>query len=106
MIIATVIEYAGLGLFAAASIAEATTSVPVLQVGALGLVGFMVAQNYRQKAHLATTLGRRPCIAAGEKPDERRTRADGPPLNNQHAPATFNGEANGPRSPLPRKEPS
>jgi hypothetical protein len=53
--IAAVFEFASLGLFAACTIgrgllgAETVPDLPFLQFGALGLVGFMVFQNYRQQ---------------------------------------------------------
>ena len=117
MIIAKAVEISSLALFAAVAmlqtLVEGIPQGPILQLGALGLVGFMVAQNYRQGGqlskvldrkdaeirdaearanimarefteavrYLTTTLAERPCVAAGEQSDERRARADGPPLN-------------------------
>ena len=61
--IAKVAEMTSLGMFAAVSMAEAITPAlprgPLLQLGALAIVGFMVAQNYRQRTKLGEALDRK-----------------------------------------------
>lgn len=63
MILAKAAEIIGLGLFAAVSMIQAAVEGipqgPLLQLGALGLVGFMVAQNYRQRANIDEVLDRK-----------------------------------------------
>ena len=57
MILAKIAELGSLGIFAAASFAE--PSLPMNQIGALGLVGFMVVQNYRQGVRLEKVIARK-----------------------------------------------
>ena len=63
MILARTAELSCLAIFAAASMADAASAgladAPMLQLGALGLVGFMVAQNYRQGRRMAEVLDRK-----------------------------------------------
>ena len=63
MILAKIAELTGLAVFAAAAVIEAVaTDLPrgaLLEFGALGLVGFMVAQNYRQRANIGRVLERK-----------------------------------------------
>ena len=57
MILAKIAELGSLGIFAAASLSEA--SLPMNQIGALGLVGFMIVQNYRQGVRLEKVIARK-----------------------------------------------
>lgn len=58
--IARAIEITSLGIFALASVAETfAASLPdasLLQFGALGLVGFMIAHEYRHRTHMAKVI--------------------------------------------------
>ena len=54
-----IIEYSSLGIVAIAQVGEPVGGTLVTRFGALGLVAFMVVQNYRQMHAMAKLLDRR-----------------------------------------------